>query len=272
METSLIAPVTEELVKGISVILVFFLMPREVNTMRDGVIVGAMVGIGFTVTEATGFIISDYSGSGENAYLSQLIPRFAVLGVSGHVIFTALFGAGVGWVFESTAYGRVRKGAVVGGTFLLGLAAHSMFNAFGPYAVVAFASIAGWGPTVTVFQLWVLSLLEVLSTYGWAYVVLVYLLFRSGCWELRVIRNELRSELPHRITPEEYSLAETEGLWRMRRIPWLSHRESVRLVREQNRLAFQLAEARRDGGDLGTDPRVAERRERLDVLRASESK
>jgi hypothetical protein len=124
---------------------------------------------------------------------------------------------------------------------------------------------------VTVFQLWVLSLLEVLSTYGWAYVVLVYFLFRSGHGELSVIRTELRIELPHRITPEEYSLVEAEGVWRMRRIPWLSRRESVRLVRAQNRLAFQLNEARRDGGDLDADPWVAERREGIEKLRASET-
>ena len=80
LETSLIAPITEEFVKGIAVVLGFLLMAREVTTMRDGVIVGAMVGIGFTVTEATVFIISGYPDSGENAYLSQLIPRFAVLG------------------------------------------------------------------------------------------------------------------------------------------------------------------------------------------------
>ena len=99
--------------------------------------------------------------------------------MSGHIIFSALFGAGVGWARESTAYGTVRKVAVVVGTFLLGLAAHSMFNAFGPYAVAAFASVAGWGPTVTVLQLWVLSMLEVLSTYGWAYVVLGYILVQK---------------------------------------------------------------------------------------------
>ena len=269
--TSLIAPVTEETTKGFAVVLVFLLMPWEVNTMRDGVIVGAMVGIGFGVTEATAFIISDYPGSGENAYLSQLIPRFALLGLNGHIIFTALFGAGVGWTRESTAYGKVRKVAVVVGTFLLGLAAHSMYNAFGPFAVSALASIAGWGPTVTVFQLWVLSLLEVLSTYGWAYVVLGYFLFRSGYRELHVIRTELRDELSPRITPEEYSLVEAEGVWRMRRIPWLSRRESLRLVRAQNRLAFRLDEARRDGGDLDTDPWVAERRERIEKLRLSET-
>ena len=223
------------------------------------------------VTEATGFIISGYTGSGENAYLSQLIPRFAVLGLSGHIIVTALFGAGVGWARESTAFGRVRKGAVVVGTFLLGLAAHSRFNAFGPYAVAAFASVAGWGPTVTVFQLWVLSVLEVLATYGWAYVVLVYILVRSGYEELRVIRNELRNELPAGVTPEEYSPVEAEGLWRMRRIPWLSRRDSVSLVRAQNRLAFQLDEAKRDGGDPDTDPWVAERRKRIAVLRAPDT-
>ena len=269
--TSLIAPVTEEVVKGFAVVLVFLLMPKELHTMRDGVIVGAMVGIGFGVTEATAFIISEYPASGENAYLSQLIPRFAVLGVNGHIIFTALFGAGVGWARESNAYGRVRKVAVVVGTFLLGLAAHSMYNAFGAYAAAAFASVAGWGPMVSVFQLWVLSLLEVLSTYGWAYVVLAYFIFRSGYRELRVIRNELRDELPPSITPEEYSLVEAEGVWRMRRIPWLSRRESVRLVRAQNRLAFQLDETRRDGRDLDNDAWVAERRERIEKLRASET-
>lgn len=268
LETSLIAPFTEEAVKGIAVVLVFVLLPTEVNTLRDGVIAGALVGIGFAVTETTTYIISGYAVGGANSFLSQLIPRIAILGANGHIVFTALFGAGLGWARESNRYGWFRKGAIIVGTFLLALGAHSMFNAFGPFSVAGLASLLGWGPTVTVGQLWLLSALGVLSTYGWAYVVMAYFLVESGFRELKVIRTELRLEVPTSVTPRELSLVEGEGLWKVRRLPGLSRRQSNRLVRAQNKLAFERDSVRRAGGEVDDHPLVMKWRQRIKVIRA----
>jgi hypothetical protein len=142
---------------------------------------------------------------------------------------------------------------VILGSFLLAFAAHAMSNAFGPFALSAFASVAGAGPTVTVTQLWMLQLAAVIATYLWAYVIMAYLTTSSGYWELRVCQTELAEEGRPTITPEEQTLVDAEGLWRLRRVSGLSRRQSTRLVRAQNEVAFRRHDVRRVGDDPGAD-------------------
>jgi RsiW-degrading membrane proteinase PrsW (M82 family) len=253
LETALIAPGVEEGVKAMALILIFLLLPAEANTLRDGIIYGGLVGLGFAVLESAAFVVSGYASTGDANYLSQLIPRFVLFGVNGHALFTALFGAGLGLARQSLTYGWVRKALVILGSFLLAFAAHAMSNAFGPFALSAFASVAGAGPTVTVTQLWMLQLAAVIATYLWAYVIMAYLTTSSGYWELRVCQTELAEEGRPTITPEEQTLVDAEGLWRLRRVSGLSRRQSTRLVRAQNEVAFRRHDVRRVGDDPGAD-------------------
>jgi RsiW-degrading membrane proteinase PrsW (M82 family) len=258
LQTSLIAPLVEEGVKALALILIFLLLPTEATSMRDGIIYGGLIGLGFAVLESAAFIVSGYAATGEASYLSQLIPRFVLFGVNGHALYTALFGACLGLARQSIEYGWVRRALVIVGGFLLAFAAHAMYNAFGPFALSAFASVTGAGPTVTVVQLWLLQLAAVIATYVWAYVIIASLATRSGYWELRVCQTELANEGRPTITPEEQALVEGEGLWRLRRMPALPRRQSARLVRAQNELAFRRHDVRRAGSDPGSDHLVEE--------------
>ena len=194
----MIAPFVEESLKGIALVLLFLLIPAETNTMRDGIVYGALVGLAFAVVESTAFIISGYIEDGSAEYLAQLIPRFVLFGLNGHTLYTALFGAALGWARQSTTYGAVRKSLTIAGGFVLALAAHGMANAFGPFALSVFASLTGLGPTVTASQLWFLDLATVIATNVWAYVIILYMVIRSGYWELEVCRSELTEEVPER--------------------------------------------------------------------------
>jgi RsiW-degrading membrane proteinase PrsW (M82 family) len=258
LETALIAPGVEEGVKALAVSLIFLLLPAEANTMRDGIIYGGLIGLGFAVLESAAFVVSGYAATGDANYLSQLIPRFVLFGVNGHALFTALFGAGLGLARQSLTYGRVRRALIIIGGFLLAFAAHAMSNAFGPFALSAFASVASAGPTVTATQLWILQLAAVIATYLWAYLIMAYLTTSSGYWELGVCQTELTEEGRPTITPEEQALVDAEGLWRLRRIPGLSRRQSARLVRAQNELAFRRHDLRRAGLDPDSDSIVKE--------------
>jgi RsiW-degrading membrane proteinase PrsW (M82 family) len=258
LETSFIAPLIEEGVKALALILIFLLLPTEANSMRDGIVYGGLVGLGFAVVESAVFIVSGYTATGEPSYLSQLIPRFVLFGVNGHALFTALFGAGLGLARQSIDFGWIRRILFIVGGFLLALAAHAMFNAFGPFALSAFASVAGAGPTVTVVQLWLLQMAAVIATYGWAYVIIIWAATRSGYWELGVCQTELAEEGSPTITSEEQELVEAEGLWRLRKVPGLPRRQSARLVRAQNELAFRRHDVRGVGADPHSDPLVEE--------------
>ena len=66
-----------------------------------------------------------------------------------------------------------------------------MSNAFGPFALVGFASLAGFDPNrVTIGQLWVLNLAKTMAVNVWVYVDLVYWTVRSGYWELGVCKEQ----------------------------------------------------------------------------------
>jgi RsiW-degrading membrane proteinase PrsW (M82 family) len=266
-QTSLIAPVIEEGIKALALILVFLLLPTEANSMRDGIVYGALVGLGYAVVETATYITYGYSGTGSPDYMSQLIPRFVLFGVNGHALYTALFGAALGAARQSKEYGWVRKILVSVGGFLLALAAHAMANAFGPFALSGFAAVTGAGPTVTVAQLWLLQLATLMATNVWAYVVIIYLATRSGYWELGVCRSELAEEGAPAITPDELALVESEGLWILRRVPGLPRRQSARMVRAQNELAFRRHDVRRAGADPGSDHLVEEWRAVIADLR-----
>jgi RsiW-degrading membrane proteinase PrsW (M82 family) len=267
VETSLIAPVIEEGLKALALLLIFLLLPSEANSMRDGIVYGALVGLGYAVVETAAFITSGYSGTGSPDYMSQLIPRFVLFGVNGHALYTALFGAGLGLARQSIGYGWVRKTLITGGGLLLAVSAHATANAFGPLALTAFATMTGAGPTVTVAQLWLLNLATLIATNVWAYVIVASLATRSGYWELGVCQFELAKEGTPAITADESGLVESEGLWRLRRVPGLTRSQSNRLVRAQNELAFRRHDVRRAGSDPDTDHVVEEWRTLIASMR-----
>ena len=172
LETGFVAPLLEEAVKGIALVMLFMLLPTEANSMRDGIVYGALVGLGFAVMETTVYITTAYAATGVAPYVSQIVPRFALFGVSGHALYSAIFGAGLGMARQSLTYGRVRRFLAPFGAFLLAVSAHAMSNVFGPYAFAAAASLTGTATDgmVSVGQLWVLSLVEIVSVNLWALV------------------------------------------------------------------------------------------------------
>ncbi|MGH3667320.1 MAG: hypothetical protein ACRDU7_03470, partial [Acidimicrobiia bacterium] len=141
-------------------------------------------------------------------------------------------------------------------------------NAFGPVSLIVLVSLFGIDPGYLNFgELWWLSALEILLTYSWAYLILIYLTVRSGYSELDIIKNELALERPPAVANEERSLIEEEGLWRMRRLPWLARRTSVRVVRAQNRLAFRRKLLQRNGRPFDSDVALTRLREHIVTTR-----
>src|SRR5262245_65658410 len=90
------APIVEEIAKALGVALLFLLLRPEFDNMRDGLIYGALVGLGFTWFEAALYIVKMYDKFGMPAFGLQLGIRYALFGLSGHAMFTAIFGACLG--------------------------------------------------------------------------------------------------------------------------------------------------------------------------------
>jgi hypothetical protein len=118
-------------------------------------------------------------------------------------------------------------------------------------------------------ELWFLELIAAIAVTAWVYVVLTFLVVVSGYWELDVCRQELAEEMNAAISPQEYELLMKESLFKLRRVPGVTRRQSSRLVRAQNELAFRRHDVRRVGGDPMSDPLVEQWRARVALLRTA---
>lgn len=94
-----VAPVVEEIVKGLAVLAIFFIWRREFDGVLDGIIYGAVVGLGFAMTENFFYFIS--SGGDAAVILLRSLP----FGLN-HAFFTAFTGASLGVARLSRRRGR----------------------------------------------------------------------------------------------------------------------------------------------------------------------
>ncbi|NJN79372.1 MAG: PrsW family intramembrane metalloprotease [Anaerolineales bacterium] len=78
---SIIAPVIEEILKGLAVAVVFFLFRKEFDSVLDGIIYGSIVGLGFAATENTLYIYRNgYLEGGWEGLFVLVIIRVILVG------------------------------------------------------------------------------------------------------------------------------------------------------------------------------------------------
>jgi RsiW-degrading membrane proteinase PrsW (M82 family) len=88
------APPIEESVKGLALLAIFFLMRHEIDSLLDGIIYGAMVGMGFAVVENVLYFVQVYNESGIAAWQSNVFLRAVLFGLN-HSLFSAMTGLGL---------------------------------------------------------------------------------------------------------------------------------------------------------------------------------
>ena len=99
------APIAEETSKTLGVLLIFWLLRAEFDTIREGVVYGALVGLGFNWFEAALYVAQNYAQYGVAPYGLQLGSRYALFGLGGHALFTAIFGAFLGLAIQTRRRG-----------------------------------------------------------------------------------------------------------------------------------------------------------------------
>lgn len=89
------APIVEEFVKGLGIILIFLIFRRYFNGPVDGIVYGAIIGAGFAFTENILYLTAYYDNVGTIFKLRYLD------GPLSHDAYTALFGFFIGFVVYS---------------------------------------------------------------------------------------------------------------------------------------------------------------------------
>ena len=265
------APIVEELAKALGVLLLFWLLRPEFDNMRDGLVYGALVGLGFTWYEAALYVVNVYAKIGVAAYGLQLGARYALFGLGGHALFTGLFGASLGFALQ-TRRRWLRILAPIAG-LALAIAAHMLNNSLPLFATLTRIA-AGKPPPdseqipdIGFFQAFATSSLIQLTIFVPFWLIMALAVWRSGVWERRVIREELASEIGRSVTPDEYQAIASDRMLRTRRVDREDPQVSAALVNAQNELAFRKRRVRNGGGDPERDSLVAGWREDIRRLR-----
>ncbi|MGD9100914.1 MAG: PrsW family intramembrane metalloprotease, partial [Anaerolineae bacterium] len=122
---SLWAPLTEEFTKGLGVVLILVLARREMDSILDGIVYGAMSGLGFAFVENVLYFGQALAEDGWGGWAFTVLLRTIPFGLN-HAFFTGLTGAALGVAYLSRRP-FVKLLAPLGG-LAAGMAFHGIHN------------------------------------------------------------------------------------------------------------------------------------------------
>jgi len=116
---ALTAPLNEEVLKLCGVVMIALAAPLVINGPLDGLICGAITGLGFqaveNVTYGLNSIVMSGGTSPDRAVLDSALLRVGSTGLGSHWTMTAVAGAGVGYLIRHTRRRRLmREGSGTG--------------------------------------------------------------------------------------------------------------------------------------------------------------
>lgn len=187
-------PVVEESAKGLALLALLLLFRGEFDGILDGLIYGALIGLGFSTTENVIYLGQAFLSDGL-AGLGQLFLAREVFGGLGHALYTGTIGAAVGWTRLRYGRGWLRLIVPVAG-WALAVTQHSLWNSG---LASAAAQRGGVPPVVGVAVQTALFI-----TPGLALLAVIAL--RSLRAESRLLREHLADEVARgALTPDEYA-------------------------------------------------------------------
>ncbi len=190
------AGITEETVKGLGLLLLFFVLRDEFDNITDGIVYGALIGAGFAMVENFFYFLRNPND------LPVLIVGRIVLGWLSHSTFTICFGAALGYIRHTRVCWRQRLVPLLG--YLLAVCLHTIFDFINIF-VRDMVPTYGNSPTVIRF-----AVLAVIGNYIPPFIVqigILYILIKALMHEAAIIREFLPSEVAEGVvTVDEYIL------------------------------------------------------------------
>ncbi|MGQ9493656.1 MAG: PrsW family intramembrane metalloprotease [Anaerolineae bacterium] len=248
LSTSLLAPVVEELAKGLAVFLLLLVFWREFDDVLDGIIYGATIGFGFAMTENVFYFADSLQQAGLDGLTTSVFFRAIVFGMN-HALFTSVIGASLGRArMEAQGYRRWAMPllGLLGAMFLHGL--HNLFASFSNAVCL---------------------LLGVLSNWSGVLVILVVMLLAAQ-QEKRWIASHLKAEVESGLlTAGEYDIISSYrkrlgAVWRARMRYGRNEAQRLNnLAQLATELAFKVQQ-----GDMRTAQKL---REKIAALRGTQA-
>lgn len=241
---SVVAPVVEEILKGMAVAVVFLMFRKEFDSILDGIIYGGIAGLGFAAAENTLYIYRNgYLEGGWEGLFALVIVRVILVGWM-HAFFTAFTGIGF-------AIARLNKNifikiiAPIAG-LAVAIFIHAFHNTIGNF----FYGLSGLG--VTIF----------FDVIGYA------LMFGFIIWMIVHERNIVKRQLVEEVSTGLI----TQAQYQKALSPWtltvagLSGRATSRFYHSLGELAHKKEQLLKHGDEKGNTAIIETLRRELAVL------
>ena len=212
----LIAPPVEESIKGAALLGILFFQRHQIDSPLDGIIYGAMVGIGFAMVENVVYFMAQFEAGGFTAWGINIFFRAGVFGLN-HALFTAMTGLGIAVSHLSTRRALRLSAPVLG--WMVAVALHAFHNLG--------ASLGGVFCFVTPLAAWGGVMITL--------VIIVWSLYQERLWMQEHLKMEVAVGT---LTLRQYEIASS---WQMRisHLVGILQRDGYRQFRRTSRF-FQL--------------------------------
>ncbi|MEW6402429.1 MAG: PrsW family intramembrane metalloprotease [Chloroflexota bacterium] len=242
--TSIVAPIVEEFLKGLAVLIVFLLFRREFDSILDGIIYAGIVALGFAATENSYYIYSFGYAEGGWTGLWFLVFVRDFLVAWQHPFYTAF--TGIGLAVSRTNQNILIKliAPLVG--YTVAVFTHAFHNTFG-------GLIGGVGG---------LAIGTLVDWFGW-FLMLAFIIWMI-IHERSIMQKQLREEVTNGlISASHYERALSP--WTMSIAPF-SGRSAMRFFQVCAELAHKKEQFARHGDEKGNVAIIESLRRELSQL------
>jgi protease PrsW len=186
--TSIVAPIIEEALKGLAVLVVFLLFRSEFDSVLDGVVYAAVTAMGFAAIENVLYIYRNgYLQSGWEGFWVLAFIRVVLVGWM-HPFFTAF--TGIGLAIARMTRNVLAKIIAIPTGYAIAVVAHAFHNTFSGLIGGVQGLLAG----------------TFVDYLGYA-VMLIFIIWMI-VYERNILKRNLREELASgMITPRQYATA-----------------------------------------------------------------
>lgn len=146
---SVVAPLAEESVKALALLILLVLSRREIDSPMDGLIYGGIVGFGFAAVENIFYLFGAYTEGGVGGVLFLAFLRAGLFGLN-HAMYTGFTGLGIALSLE--VRNKPLKVLLILAGLGMAMLTHGFHNAFATFAgysagllALAIAVIGDWG-------------------------------------------------------------------------------------------------------------------------------
>lgn len=159
--TSISAPIVEEGLKGLAVLIVFLMFRKEFDSILDGIVYGAITAMGFAAIENVLYIYRNgFQEAGWQGFWTLVFVRVLLVGWM-HPFFTAF--TGIGLALSRISRNTLVKIIAIPAGYIVAVTAHAFHNTFssvvggaGGFFLGLFVDYIGFA-IMFAFIIWIIS-------------------------------------------------------------------------------------------------------------------